>query len=52
MDENELDYDSEMGASAGMYMGDAQATAYDPFASGMKMPESGSFYYGIDESRM
>lgn len=52
MDENELDYDSEMGASEGMYMGDMQPTAYDPFASMMKMPESSSFYFGIDESRM
>lgn len=52
MDENELDYDPEMGESEGMYMGDMQPTAYDPFASGMKMPESGSFYFGIQESRM
>jgi hypothetical protein len=52
MEDNELDYDPEMGASEGMYVGDMQATAYDPFATMRKMPESGSFYFGIDESRM
>jgi len=49
--EDEVGYDPEGGTSEGMYMGDAQPTAYDPFATYAAYPMSGMFMNGIGESR-
>jgi hypothetical protein len=48
---NELNYDSNVGMSYGMYLGDAKVTVGDPYATYQRIPESYSFYAGIQESR-
>lgn len=50
--ENELNYDSNVGLSYGMYMRGAQVTVGDPYATYQKMPESYAFYSGVQESRI
>jgi hypothetical protein len=44
-------YDPNMGASDGMYIGEQQPAAYDPFATYMTVPMNVSFYSSISESR-
>ncbi len=54
MDEDyatDVGYDSDMGNSDGMYIGEQQPAAYDPFATYMTVPMSFSFYNSINESR-
>lgn len=49
---NQLDYESNIGMSYGMYVGDAPVTTGDPFATYQQLPTSLMFYSGIQESRM
>lgn len=51
-DTNQLNYEPNVGMSYGMYVGDGQVTAYDPYASGQATPASYAFYSGIQESRI
>lgn len=51
-DNNQLDYEPNMGMSYGMYVGDAPVTTGDPFATYQMIPESYAFFSGIQESRI
>lgn len=49
--DNELNFEPNVGMSYGMYVGDAQVTVGDPFATYQHIPTSYAFYSGVNESR-